>query len=229
MHLQWTSHQLVLIIPVTYSPNDVLRRQGFPIDAKLAVNNPKVFVALLLVRLVNRSTGPHWRPLDTLGVLGFCVWAAQNTQQPLILLVASVAFALDATLKQPLRWHYFAAAACAAAFIWMLLGDADLVTGELTAWDWWLVGASAGGIIFIAAKSPEPVSCCDTSPDRLDRVRVNAGLLVGWLAGFQALLTNGHSAWLETPIWVCLFAVLFTFAVRVAKRRALNRSANIED
>ena len=40
-----------------------------------------VFVALLLVRLVNRSTGPRWRALDTLGVLGFSLWAAVNMQQ----------------------------------------------------------------------------------------------------------------------------------------------------
>lgn len=173
-----------------------------------------VFVALLLVRLVNRSTGPQWRPLDTLGVLGFCVWAAQSTQQPLILLVASVAFALDATLKQPLRRHFFAAAACVAAFIWMLLGDASLVTGELAAWDWWLLTAFAAGIVVIVATSPEPVSYCDTAPDRLDRVRVNAGLVVGWLAAVQAPLTNGRSAWLETPIWVCMLAVLLSAGIR---------------
>lgn len=188
-----------------------------------------LFVALLLVRLVNRSTGPQWRPLDTLGVLGFCVWAAQSTQQPLILLVASVAFALDATLKQPLRRHFFAAAACMAAFIWMVLGDVPLVAGELAARDWWLIGASAGGIIFVAAKSPEPVSYCDTAPDRLNRGRVNAGLLVGWLSGVQALLTNGNSAWLETPIWACIFAVLLAFAMRMAKRQALKHSVNNED
>lgn len=188
-----------------------------------------LFVALLLVRLVNRSTGPQWRPLDTLGVLGFCVWAAVSMQQPLILLVASAAFTFDATLRQPLRWHFFAAAACIAAFIWMVLGDVPLVAGGLTAWDWWLIGVSAGGIAFIAAKSPEPVSYCDTAPDRLDRVRVSAGLFVGWLAGVQALLTNGHSAWLDTPIWTCMFAVLLSFALRMAKRRALNHSVNNED
>lgn len=188
-----------------------------------------VFVALLLVRLVNRSTGPQWQPLDTLGVLGFCVWAAVSTQQPLILLVASVAFSLDATLKQPLRRHYLAAAACVAAFIWMLLGDARLLAGDLSAGDWCLIGTFAGGVILIAAKSPEPVSYCDTSPDRLDRTRVNAGLLVGWLAGVQALLTNGRSAWLETSIWICMFAVLLAFAMRVANRRVFSRSVNSED
>ena len=178
-----------------------------------------VFVALLIVRLVNRSTGPRWRPLDTLGVLGFCIWSAVSTQQPLLLVVAAVAFSLDATLKEPLRRHYFAAAVCVSVFIWMLLGDVRLIAADLVAWDWVLIAASAGGIILVAATSPEPVSYCDTSPDRLDRVRVNAGLVVGWLAAVQALLTNGPSAWLETPIWACMIAVLVSFADRIATRR----------
>ena len=178
-----------------------------------------VFVALLLVRLVNRSTGPRWRALDTLGVLGFSIWAAVDTQQPLILVIAAGAFILDATLSDPLRRHYFAAAACIAAFIWMLLGDVRLLASDLTAGDWVLVGVFAGGVILTAAASPKPVSYCDTSPDRLDRVRVNAGLITGWLFAVQTLVTNGRSAWLETPIWVCLFAVLFAFAARMAKRK----------
>jgi uncharacterized membrane protein (UPF0136 family) len=181
-----------------------------------------VFVALLLVRLVNRSTGPRWRPLDTLGVLGFCIWAAVSTLQPLILVVTAVAFTLDATLREPLRRHYFAAAACVPVFIWMLLGDVRLIAVDLVTWDWGLITAFAGGIILVAATSPEPVSYCDTSPDRLDRVRVNAGLVVGLLAAVQAILTTGSSAWLETPIWACVIAVLVSFADRVANRRPRN-------
>jgi len=184
-----------------------------------------VFVALLLVRLVNRSTGPRWRLLDTLGVLGFCIWAAVSMRQPLILGVTAVAFTLDATLREPLRRHYFAAAACVPVFIWMLLGDAGLIADGLTAWDWGLIGVSAGGIFLIAATSPEPVSYCDTSPDRLDRVRVNAGLVIGWLAAVQALLANGPSAWLETPIWACIIAVFVSFADRIAKNRPKTTSA----
>lgn len=177
-----------------------------------------VFVALLLARLVNRSTGPRWRPLDTLGVLGFCIWAAVTTQQPLLLAVTAAAFLLDATLEEPLRRHYFAAAVCVPVFIWMLAGDVRLISANLAARDWVLIVAFAAGIILVAATSSEPVSYCDTSPDRLDRSRVNAGLVIGWLAAAQALLTGGPSAWLETPIWACMIAVLVSFADRIAKR-----------
>ncbi len=178
-----------------------------------------LFIAILLIRIVNRSTGLPARPLDTLGVFGLCAWAAISTEQPLILLVASSAFALDAVLEDPLRRHYLAAAACVGVFVWMLLGDANLIARDLSVRDWSLIGASALGIGLIVKTNPDPVSYCDTSPDRLDRARVNAGLVVGWLLAVQSLLTGGRSAWLETPIWACLLAVLLSFVVRQAKRR----------
>ncbi len=170
------------------------------------------FVALVLVRVVNRSTGLPARPFDTLSVLGFCSWAAINTQQPLIVLVASLAFALDASLEKPLRLHYLAAVVCLAVFGWMLLGEFDLLASDLTLRDWSLVGAVAVGVILVVSTSPEPVSYCDVSPERLDRVRVNAGLVVGGLLALQTLVTNGRAAWLETPIWICVVAVLFAHA-----------------
>lgn len=175
-----------------------------------------VFVALVLIRVVNRSTGLPLRPFDTLGVLGFSVWAAMSTQQPLILLVASLAFLLDARLKDPLRRHYLAAAACVAVFVWLLLEDAHVIAGDLTVWDWSLIGASAIGVFLFVRVNTEPVSYCDTAPRRLDRVRVGAGLIVGWLMGVQTLLTNGRAAWLETPIWVCMLALLLSFVARRA-------------
>ena len=182
-----------------------------------------LFVAMLLVRMVNRSTGLPWRPLDTLGVLGFCAWAAISTQQPLILLIASLAFALDAVLEEPLRRHHLAAAACLPVFVWMLLGGADLIASDLAVGDWSLLGASALGIVLIVKMNPEPVSYCDIAPERLDRVRVNAGLVVGWLLAVQALLANGRSAWLETPIWACIIAVLLSHAARGGRRELLLR------
>ena len=93
-----------------------------------------------------------------------------------------------------------------------------LIAADLVAWDWVLIAASAGAIILVTAASPEPVSYCDTSPDRLDRARVNAGLVMGWLAAVQALLTDGSAAWLETPIWACMIAVLVSFADRIVNR-----------
>ena len=178
-----------------------------------------LFVALVLVRVVNRSTGIASRPFDTLAVFGFCTWAALSMQQPLILVIASAAFSLDASLKDSLRHHYLAAAACLSVFVWMLLGDIALLSGALTARDSVSIVMAAVGIILVVNQWPAPISYCDTAPERLDRVRVNAGLLVGFLIAVQALLTEGRSAWLETPIWACIVAVLVSFVLRHAKRQ----------
>ncbi len=177
------------------------------------------FVALLLVRMVNRSTGLPARPFDTLSVFGFCTWAAVNTQQPLLVLIASLAFALDAYLEKPLRLHYLAAAACLPVFGWLLLGDSKLLASDLIGRDWLLLGVTSLGIALLVRTSPEPVSYCDTSPDRLDRVRVNAGLVIGWLLAAQALITDGRAAWIATPIWVCVIAVLLFGAIRQLRHR----------
>ena len=173
-----------------------------------------LFVAMVLVRLVNRSTGLPSRSLDTFGVFGFCTWAAFTTQQPLILLVASSAFALDAILKEPLRRHFFVAAAFLIVFFYLLLGNASILANDLTVADWFVAVTIALGILLVAITAPSPVTYCDTSPDRLDRVRVNTGLVVGILLAFQALLTDGGSAWLDTPIWACFVAVLVSSAIR---------------
>jgi hypothetical protein len=174
------------------------------------------FVALVLVRVVNRSTGLPLRPLDTLGVLGFCTWAAIDVKQPLILMVASLAFLLDAILEKPLRRHFLAAAVCLLIFVLVLPWDESLRGSDLSVRDWSLIGAFALGVVLFVTTSPEPVSYCDISPDRLDPVRVDAGLIVGLLLAVQALLSNGRSAWLETPIWACMMALLLSLVVRQA-------------
>jgi hypothetical protein len=173
-----------------------------------------LFVALVLVRVVNRSTGLPLRLLDTLGVFGLCTWAAINTQQPLIILIASLAFVLDAVLDDPTRRHYVAAAACLPVLGWMLVGDTELIADDLTVRDWSLAGAFLLGVVLVARTSPDPVSYCDISPDRLDRTRVNAGLIVGLLVAMQAILTAGGAAWVETPVWACFVAVLISSAAR---------------
>ena len=177
-----------------------------------------LFLAMVLARVVNRSTGLPLRVFDMLSVLGFCAWAATSTQQPLVLLVASLAFFLDARLEEPLRRHYFAAAACLAVFAWMLAGHAPVIADDLRVRDWLAIGASALVVALFVIINPDPVSYCDVAPRRLNRARVSAGLVVGWLLAVQAVLTNGSSGWLQTPIWTCLIALLLSFAARQVNR-----------
>ena len=101
-------------------------------------------------------------------------------------------------------------------FFYLLVGNTNLLTNNMTAMDWSVAGAIAVGIMLIVVTSPSPVTYCDTSPDRLDRIRVSAGLIVGSLLAFQALLANGPAGWLDTSIWACVVAVLLSFAIRRA-------------
>ena len=52
--------------------------------------------------------------------------------------------------------------------------EAALFAGDLALWDWALAAAFALGIAAVVKTSPDPVSYCDVSPDRLDRVRGSA-------------------------------------------------------
>ncbi len=174
------------------------------------------FVALFLVRIVNRSTGLPARPFDTFSVLGLCIWAAITLEQSLILLLAAAAFSLNATLKEPQRHHLVAAALCLAVFGWLLVTGRSVMSGYLTIRDWSIVGALAAANVRVIRQNRVPVSVCDVFAKPLDGSRVNAGLWLGFLLGLQALLTDGRSAWLDTPVWACLLAVpLSLFARRL--------------
>ena len=67
----------------------------------------------------------------------------------MILLIASLAFVLDAALDEPLRRHYFAAAACLPILAWILMGAPILLADDLALRDWSMFGAFALGIAFV--------------------------------------------------------------------------------
>jgi hypothetical protein len=176
-------------------------------------------VALLLVRIVNRTTGLPARPLDTLAILGLCIWVSIDQEQSLILLVAAIAFSLDAALIDPLRRHFLAAGVCAAVFVGLLVNGTTPTVSDLATRDWLLVLLAAAAIALIIGGNREPVSPCDVSPRRLDGVRVNAGLVLGLLIAVAVLIANGPSAWFDTALWSCIVAVAVSRAARSVLRR----------
>ncbi len=173
-----------------------------------------VFAVLLLLRVVNRTTGLPLTWFDTASVLGFVGYTSMQTGQPLLVLLMALAFALDGLLHQPLRRHLAAAAVCLPLFAWLVANAPGFALVQLALVDWVLLAlALLGGAVFVVL-SPEPISYYDNAYDRLDLGRVNASFLIGLLAGLQAVVTLGPTAWFETPIWACLFAVLLSFVVR---------------
>ena len=161
-----------------------------------------MFAALFLVRIVNRSTGLAARPWDTLLVLFFVLWSASSLDQPLLALVAALAFATDAMMKDGPRVHWIAAALSIAAGGWWLVGDSAVLGfgGPLHAPAVVLLGC-ATLIVFLE----KPASVCDASGNRLSAGRVKAGLAIGCLSAAQSLLHG--QAWTDNLIWACLVAV----------------------
>ncbi|HSM29575.1 MAG TPA: hypothetical protein VK854_02665, partial [Woeseiaceae bacterium] len=172
---------------------------------------------------VNRSTGLPARPLDTLAVVGLSAWAAVSLEQHLVLLLAAAAFSLDATLYKPRRHHFLAAFVCVAGFGWLNATGQLYTPAPLTMLDWSAAAALAAANLWVIARSGEPASVSDVYAERLDGSRVRAGLLLGYLLAFQALITDGHDAWLETPLWVCLIAVPVSL---LARRLLFARNGN---
>lgn len=183
---------------------------AFSADAVLLV-----FVALFLVRIVNRSTGLAARPFDTVTVLGLVLWVGLAGDAPLILIIGACAFLLDASLVDPLRRHYAAAAICIAAYVWQLIAGELRLSGPGDS-GWWVLGTFLLATLAAAWFRPPPASPCDVSAEPLDRLRVDAGLLLGYLLAAQGVLQDGSEAWFATPIWACIAAVPLTLLFRRA-------------
>ncbi len=170
------------------------------------------FAVLFLVRIVNQSTGLTARPFDTVSVLGLSVFAAYSMELPLLLIVAGLAFVIDALLPNGTKLHYVAAGVCAGAFSWQGIDSVVSVNQSPELWTGFAVLVAAS--LMVMAKTKQPTSVCDVSPEKLAAVRVNAGVGIALLAGAQFLLTAGPSAWATTPLFVCLAAVPVSFGIQ---------------
>lgn len=172
------------------------------------------FVAIVLVRIVNRSTGLPARPLDTVTVAGLSAWAAVSLEQHLVLLLAAAAFTLNATLASPQRHHFLVALACLAGYGWLCVSGPPFTPAPLALPDWSAAAALAAATLWVVSRIGEPASVSDVHAQRLDGARVRAGLILGYLLAFQALITGGRNDWFETPLWACLAAVPVSLFVR---------------
>ncbi|MEM9688950.1 MAG: hypothetical protein AAF917_05695 [Pseudomonadota bacterium] len=172
------------------------------------------FAVLLLVRVVNRTPGLTLTLFDTVSVMGFVTFIASRTSEPLLILLMAGVFLCDGVLHRPLRRHLFAAVVSLFLFGWALRDGFQLALTQLDLFDGLMLLLTMIGGVLMVIVNPHPISYYDNAYERLDRRRVNAGFLVGLLAGFAAVLTGGPSAWLATPLWGCLTVVLLTFVGR---------------
>jgi len=148
-----------------------------------------LFATLMLVRVVNRSTGLPARTSDSIIVTMLVIWAVYATQSPWFGAVAALAFVFDASLKIPRRKQLLFALVClATTLIYMV--DHDLPWFEFHAPDsllQWLAIAAAllFGLNLILLKKVH--SRGDVNGKRLNPERVKAGMAIALLAYLQGL------------------------------------------
>lgn len=173
-----------------------------------------LFAALMLVRIVNRTTGLAPRPLDAPLVAGLALWTAHSLQQPLLGAVAALAFALDAVLPGGRRWQLVPAVVCAAAGVALGMRD-GVALGLPAARAVTLIVVAVAGAAFLAlivlttqVRSLGDVGENGREPQPLSLTRVRAGMAIGLFVALQSLLTEGGRQRVDVVLWACIAGVV---------------------
>ncbi len=149
-----------------------------------------VFATLLLVRIVNRSTGLVARMPDSVIVMLLVFLVIYATESPFFGIVAALAFILDGSLKEPLRHQWVFGLICFGATI-VYMVDHDIGLTHLSAPDS-LFGWLALLFLLIFALNTlllkKVHSKGDASGTTLDLGRVRGGMAVGLFAALQGIV-----------------------------------------
>lgn len=170
-----------------------------------------VVVAVMLVRILNRSVGLPARPLESAAIVLLVGWTIYSNRNPLPAVVAAVAFALDAILAPALRWQWAFAVAC--------LGLASLVTiptgvswnpvGPIAIpWLPWALGAVGAAFIVVIVRTQQLTSTCDLTGEPLSPPRARAGMAVGLMVATTGILPLTHGLAQSALVWAVLLGII---------------------
>jgi len=175
-----------------------------------------LFTTIFLARIVNRTVGLPARTTDSIVVTLLVVVVMYLTENPLPGVVAALAFALDASLENPLRRQWIFAVLC-------LLGVGGLVTlhgldlgapSLLNTRVAWLLAAVALAYLMTIFLTRVIESPADVTGERLAASRVRAGMLIALLVALQALSGGGPGMVQASIIWSVLAGVSLTSIMR---------------
>ena len=169
------------------------------------------FVALFLVRIVNRSVGKPATRIDTLLVLILALGAGWSLGKPVLTMVGAVAFLLDALLSPPARPQLVPAMICLLApLLWtgavvvppfepVLAGTVMVVTMAIV----------AALYAFAAVSTRQLAATGDATGEPLMTARVRGGMLVGFLLALESLLDSGaqNAVGYDVLLWSCIAGV----------------------
>lgn len=148
-----------------------------------------LFLALLLLRVVNRSIGLPAKPTDSLLVLLLASWLAWPGAW-YVLMCAAIAFLLDSFLVNPLprhRWFGLVSAVGALCSQSSILRFSQSWPGIVTG----AVAVGAIGLILLLLFTPSPRSVGDLFAVPVNWKRLQAARIVAFLLSLLAVLSQG--------------------------------------
>lgn len=177
-----------------------------------------IFTTLLLARLVNRSTGQAAKPGDSVLIAALVMFAIYRLDSPLLGLVGALAFALDATLREPLRHQSAFAALCMATTVLYLTQHGLPLSGTLPTLQAAALSVATVAFVLAIVTTRQIKSRGDVDDRPLSVTRVKAAMLIALLAAAQVLLT-GPQFGAGSVLWATLGAV----GIAVVSRRIFQK------
>ena len=165
------------------------------------------FWLLLVIRVVNRTTGLTATPIDSLIVLALALTLRQNWG---VMAISSVAFGMDAVLAPAPRRQFLFAAVGLGLTVMLVIQNGPVVFS----------GAAALFALLLSlpllVTSREVTSLTDATDQKMQPLRIRAGLFVAALAGVEMALWSGAPGLLALmPLWA---AVLGTATYQIWRR-----------
>jgi len=175
-----------------------------------------VFATMALVRIVNRSTGLSARVADSVLVTGLTVWVLYATKSPWLGALGALAFALDGTLRQPLRRQWLFALPCLAAAVAYVVGHgaASLTLPAPGSPAEWLALAVLVAFSLHALLLRSVFSRGDVGAEQLDLRRVQGAMAVGSLALLQEIGKLQDSVLLLATIGGLSLTIVLRYVLR---------------
>ena len=174
-----------------------------------------LFTALSLSRIVNRSTGLTARPSDSVIVSGLVIWTMVSLQDPLLGVVAALAFSLDARLAKPNPRQWLFAAACLAATVAQVgsIGTDRLAVTFLPEPQYVIAAITLLAFLALSLSLRSVSSKGDIGGLVLNISRVRGGMLVVWLLALQAGLQGPGAIEAVMPVLAAMAGIVLAALV----------------
>jgi len=176
-----------------------------------------IFWLLLLLRILNRSTGLRPTLLDLIGLLGLTVWISLDGSWQYLAATAA-ALLVDYLLsgQDYFRLIFSALAALSAGMLIIFWRNASLFPAGITWYPILLILAAAVLFLPVILRSRKVSSRCDQTQERIQPRRVQICQLFALLIGLISAVWQGPSALFNLyPLWAALLGS-FIFYLNLA-------------